>query len=373
MRKLLFIVLLIALFSIPVYSHALSTNAKSAVVIERQTGYVLFDQAADKRMPMASTTKIITALVALEKAPLDTEIIVPKNAVGIEGTSLYLKEGEKISLESLLYGVLLSSANDASVAVAMVVSGSVETFVGEMNLLAEKVGCTQTHFENPHGLDHEEHYTTARELALLTQYAMENPVFSQMVSTKQIRVTSEIPLEEASDDGALFENYTRLLINHHRLVKNNDCFIGGKTGFTKRCGRCLVSVFEEEGKNLIIVTLSDPDDWRDHTNLAESLAKQLKKYTLLEENELILSCPVFGASRGEFKAINALPLTVMLPENITITKKVVLYPCNAPISEGQVVGEVSFWVEDKEIEKSPIIATENVAPYTPPKKFFGLF
>jgi D-alanyl-D-alanine carboxypeptidase len=179
-------------------------------------------------------------------------VTVPPEAAGVEGSSVYLKAGEKIKLEDLLYALMLSSANDAAAAIAISVSGSIDAFAELMNAKARELGLENTHFENPHGLDVEEHYTTAYELAKIAAYALENEMFAKIVST----VKHIVP---ASEGG-----YARALVNHNRLLREYDDIIGVKTGFTKKCGRTLVSAARRGGVTLVCVTLCDGDDWRDH-------------------------------------------------------------------------------------------------------------
>ena len=205
-----------------------SVSAKSAVLINAEDNGIIFSHNCNEKLPMASTTKIMTALVALENCPLDEKIIVDASAVGVEGSSVYLQKGEVLTLRQLLYALLLQSANDAATAIAVHVGGDVEGFARMMNEKAQKLGLHNTHFTNPHGLDDENHYTTAYELALVASAALKNPEFQKIVST----VKTEIPKG----------NEARYLVNHNRLLREYDGCIGVKTGFTRRCGRCLVSV-----------------------------------------------------------------------------------------------------------------------------------
>ena len=230
-------------------------SAKSACLIDATSGRVLYSKNSNQRMPMASTTKIMTAIVAIESGmPLNTQIKVPLEAVGVEGSSAYLKQNEVVTLELLLYALMLSSANDAAMAIAHTICGSAEKFVDLMNSKAYNLGLTNTHFTNPHGLYDEEHYTTAEELAKIMAYAMQNSDFANITSCQKKAFSR--------DDGTSF-----LFTNHNRLLKYYDGTIGGKTGFTKKSGRCLVSCAERDGLRLIAVSLSAPDDWNDHKKL----------------------------------------------------------------------------------------------------------
>ena len=226
-----------------------AVSAASAALYCPATGEFAFTQNADARRGMASTTKIMTALVAIENGNADAEIVIPGAAVGVEGSSLYLKAGEKMTLRDLLYGLLLQSANDAAEAIAIAIGGSVEGFADLMNEKAAALGMADTHFANPNGLDDEEHYSTARDMAQLARAAVNEPTLLRMASTRQ-----------ASIGG-------RTLTNHNKLLSRMEGCLGLKTGYTKAAGRTLVSCAEKDGRRLVAVTLRDGDDWNDHEAL----------------------------------------------------------------------------------------------------------
>lgn len=217
---------------------------KSAILIEASSGRVLYEKNACERLPMASTTKIATALTVLNNANLDDVVTVDKRAVGVEGSSLYLREGEKLTVKELLYGLMLRSGNDAAVALALHVGGSVEQFVELMNNEAKKAGATNTSFTNPHGLHNDNHYTTAYDLALITKRAMQNQEFLKIVSSKSAVI---------ANDG--FE-YKRSLTNKNKLLTNYEYANGVKTGYTKKAGRCFVGSAVKDGMQLIAVVLN---------------------------------------------------------------------------------------------------------------------
>ena len=227
-------------------------NAKSAVIIDAKSGAVLFEKNAHTRLPMASTTKIMTALAVLENASPDTVIEIPKEAAGVEGSSIYLRAGETMTVKELLYGLLLESGNDAATALAIGVFGSVEGCCDYMNERCHNMGLVDTNFENPHGLDSENHYTTAYELALITKEAMKNSLFRQIVSTENYIVQGENP---------------KYFSNHNRLLKTYEHAVGVKTGYTSKSGRCLVSAGTDGDEEYIAVTLNDPLDWQDHKDM----------------------------------------------------------------------------------------------------------
>lgn len=260
-----FLVLIFILYTTVVSSaDSLSLSAKSAALYDSSSKSFLYTKNADVRLPMASTTKIMTALVAIESCPIDKDVLISDKAIGIEGSSLYLKKGEIMPMCDLLLGLMLRSANDAAAAIAYEISGSIEAFCDKMNEKAKELGLTDTHFTNPHGLDDEEHYTTARELALIAAAALENDTFREIVSSKKSTVTNS--------DGEV-----RLLINHNKLLNMYDGAIGVKTGYTKRSGRSLVGAAERDGNSLISVTINAPDDWNDHKILLDYGFKKLEK------------------------------------------------------------------------------------------------
>ncbi|MBO4217627.1 MAG: D-alanyl-D-alanine carboxypeptidase [Clostridia bacterium] len=254
--KTAFAVLLIVLtacFPLPVYAErSVSVSAESAVLITPDGG-IIYEKNARKRRGMASTTKIMTALVAIENLSLDDIIAFPAEARS-EGSSAYFEEGENVTVRDLLYALMLRSANDAAECLAIAAAGSIGGFADMMNERAEKIGLSDTHFVNPHGLDAEGHYSTALDMARLTAEALKNDAFREIVSTKGYVCRS------------LSGGYDRTFRNHNRLLGRDGIF-GVKTGYTSACGRCLVTACERGGKTLIAVTLSAPDDWNDHLEL----------------------------------------------------------------------------------------------------------
>ena len=260
----IFLIFVFILYSTVIFSASdMRLSAKSAVLYDPHSESFLYSKNADTRLPMASTTKIMTALVAIESASLEATVDISDDAIGTEGSSLYLKEGERMTMGDLLFGLMLRSANDAAAAIAYEISGSIEAFADKMNEKAESLGLTDTHFTNPHGLDDKEHYTTARELAIITGEALKNDTFLQIVSTKKQIITNS--------DGE-----SRLLINHNKLLNMYENTIGVKTGFTKKSGRCLVGAAERDGVRLITVTINAPDDWKDHIALFDYGFSKLK-------------------------------------------------------------------------------------------------
>jgi D-alanyl-D-alanine carboxypeptidase (penicillin-binding protein 5/6) len=241
--------LLCCIFTVlPTSTTVKAESEKAMAVIEKSSGRVLYSYNENAKLPMASTTKIVTCITVIENCEdLDKVVAVPDCAVGVEGSSIYLKRGEKLKIRDLLYGLMLRSGNDCAVALAMTVGGNVENFAKLMNETARKAGAENTNFVNPHGLHDDNHYTTALDLAKISAYAMKNKEFYEIVSTKQKR----IPYGE--------EDYDRVLLNKNKILSRVEGADGVKTGYTKKAGRCLVSSATRDGMNVICVVLNCPD------------------------------------------------------------------------------------------------------------------
>ena len=249
-KKQIVAVLCTALLCCGLTAHpwAVQTSASAAILMEADSGRVLYEQNADQQMLIASTTKIMTALVAIENCAPD-DVVTVTQAHMAEGSSMYLKPGETVELETLLYGLMLCSGNDAALAIADHCGPGIDAFVEKMNAKAAELGMAHTSFANPNGLDDEKQYSTARDMAVLAAYSMENESFARIVSTKSITIGN------------------RTMVNHNKLLNQYEGCIGLKTGFTKAAGRTLVSCAERNGMRLIAVTLKDGNDWADHAAL----------------------------------------------------------------------------------------------------------
>lgn len=337
-----------------------SVSAKSAILMEARERTVLYQQNAFVRMPMASTTKIMTAIVAIESGNVKRTVSVPLAATGIEGSSIYLYPEERLTVEELLYALLLESANDAAAALAIAVAGSVDAFADRMNAKADELGLTATHFVNPHGLDHENHYTTAYDLALITAYALENETFRAICAT----VKKTISLK--GDEG------TRVLVNHNKLLTRYEGAIGVKTGFTKKSGRCLVSAAERDGLTLIAVTLSAPDDWKDHSALLDFGFTRYERVSLAAEGATLSSLSVTG---GESEAVGVTPSedvsAVLRRDHGTVDCRIEAAPfCIAPVKKGTTVGRAVWTCDGREIATVPLVATSDVLSKKAERKGF---
>ncbi|MBQ7380648.1 MAG: D-alanyl-D-alanine carboxypeptidase [Clostridia bacterium] len=353
MKRLLacfFALIFLLTLPLPCYAEGLSVSAKSAILMDASTGQVLYQKNAFVRMPMASTTKIMTALVAIESFDLEKEIEVSPDATGIEGSSIYLYPNERLTMEALLYALMLESANDAATAIAIAVAGDTEAFAEKMNQKAEALELCDTHFENPHGLDGAEHYTTAYDLAKLTSYALSNQTFLKICSTYKMK----IPLN--TDEGV------RVLVNHNKMLHLYDGAIGVKTGFTKKSGRCLVSAAEREGLRLVAVTLSAPDDWDDHKAMLDFGFSRYVRKTFAQEGKYSVSLPVVNGKGETVTAVNSDALSATLKkEHGEITYRIeaprFLY---APVKKGDVVGKVVCVCDGKEVATSDLVASESI-------------
>lgn len=334
MRKLFICLLFLQIF----YLSAGAVSAKSAVVIDADTGAVLFAQNENEVLSMASTTKIMTALIAIENGNLEREYSVKKEYTLVEGSSMYLKENEKISILDTLYGLMLMSGNDAALAIAGE-CGGFDAFVDKMNNKAIELGLENTHFENPNGLDAETHHTTALELAKLTAYAMQNPTFAQIVSTET------------------YTSGTRTMTNHNKLLKIYENCIGVKTGYTKKSGRCLVSAAEQNSRTLIAVTLNDPDDWNDHISMLNNAFELYKPTVIQKSGNIIGEVNCQGGTENNIKLSGSSDITLWLTDeeknnlSFTISGRPFVY---APAHVGQIYGTINYTLNDK------VLATDDL-------------
>ncbi len=278
-----------------------SVKADSAIVIDMDSRSVLYQKSADVIRGMASTTKIMTALIAIENGNPDQEFLIPKNAVGIEGSSVYLSEGEPLTLRELLYCLLLESGNDAATAIAICVGGSEEAFIKMMNERASELGLEHTNFTNPHGLSDPDHHTTARELAIITAEAMQETLFREICATKAKSVRR---------DG--IEN-ARTLTNHNKLLTSFDGANGVKTGYTERDGKCLVSSATRDGLTVIAVTLDDPSPTATHAELLNKSLTEFSRVRIAKAGEIKAVIPINNGSADFITATNTADVFATLP------------------------------------------------------------
>lgn len=322
-------------------------SAECAALMCVQTGELLFEKNAYEKHSMASTTKIMTSLLAIEEYTPSREVKVNSSMLGVEGTSMGLLPGDTVTLEGLVYGMLLQSGNDAANVTAIALGGSVENFALMMNNRAEEIGMTGTNFVTPSGLDDENHYSTAYDMALLGCEAVKNTEFLSICSQKSAAVYYGNP------------PYRRTLSNHNRLLSSYDGAIGIKTGFTKKSGRCLVSCAQREGVTLVAVTLNAPNDWQDHRKMLDY------GFSVMESSDGVyntdgLSIPVVG---GVSSSVSLNCEKVRLIGETDGIKTVFLSQqfLYAPVESGQVVGQVQWLRGDAVIASSPVTANEDIA------------
>lgn len=347
--------LLAAILFIPVGA----VSAEKAIVVDGLTGRVLYERNSDTKSLIASTTKIMTALVVCEQCNVLDRVAIPREAVGIEGSSIYLREGEILTVQELLYGMMLQSGNDAATALAIYCGGTVEGFAQLMNDKAHRLKMENTHFVNPHGLDAPDHYSTAEDLARLAAYAMENPVFYRTVSAKTVKIGD------------------RYLRNHNKLLWSLEGADGVKTGFTRAAGRILVSSAARQGRRIIAVTINAPDDWNDHKKLMEDGFSRYCVKTLVSSGDCLGTVEVAGGTAGKVKVLAAEDFCFAMAEGES-WETVLPDPgfVYAPIVQGQEAGYAHISVNGVTVGKIPLeygqtVETEPEMSQPWWKKLFG--
>lgn len=325
----------------------IEVSARSAILCTAD-GRVIFEKNSGVSLPMASITKVMSVIIALENnSDLSASVLVPKQAVGIEGSSVYLTEGERVTLEMLIYSAMLESANDAVTALAILTAGSLDAFVQLMNEKARALSMTATHFCNPHGLHESEHFTTARDYAVLMSYALENETFCKVIATKKA------VFQKA--DGSM----SRVLTNHNRLLNTCQGMLGGKTGFTKASGRTLVTAAKRNGTTLICVTIDAPSDWNDHTEMYQKGFEAVK--TVSFGKELTAEVPIAAGQSESVCAVLIEPIAFTVEANDEITYAVKLpHMAFAPIEGGETLGVAEFYKNGKLIKEVPLVAQATV-------------
>ena len=353
LKKLCLTLILVIFFSFSAYSADVpSLSASSAVLINAVTKEIIYEKNAYTHRSMASTTKIMTGILAIESGRL-SEIVTAKN-MEAEGTSIGLKNGYRLTLEALVWGMMLESGNDAAKLTAAYLSGSEENFASLMNDKASEIGMRSTNFVTASGLDADEHYSTAYDMALLGAYAVSNPVFREICSAKTKRI-------EFIEPGIV-----RTFSNHNRLLSSCEGVFGIKTGFTKKSGRCLVTACEREGTVLVAVTLNAGDDWNDHRKLYDY------GYDICEKKELFISIPdgikVYGGICDNVRIRpESNPISVSLRDkSCDITQQIYLPEfIYAPIKKGDILGEVQLIKDGRVISESSIISSEDIPSAEP--------
>lgn len=328
----------------------IDSSARSAILIERETGRVLLSHNASEKLPMASTTKVMTALLTLEYGKLDDVVTVGRNAYGVPGTSIYLNLGERILLRDLLYGLMLASGNDAAVAIAEHIGGSVEDFCRMMTERAAQLGCTDTVFLTPHGLPKDGHYTTAHDLALIAREAMSHELFREIVSTRR----ASIPWEGRS--------YQRILNNKNRLLSDYEGATGIKTGYTKAAGRCLVFGAKRDGLEVIGVVLRCGDWFDEAARLMDMGFERYEMFTAMDTGETIRVLPVHEGTQETVCILTGNRLSAVVPKGaIPVLEYDLPDTVEAGQEHGQVVGEARMVLDGEVIASAPLVLGETLA------------
>ncbi|WP_018131946.1 D-alanyl-D-alanine carboxypeptidase family protein [Effusibacillus pohliae] len=326
--------------------------AETAALIDVQSGRVLYGKEMNKRMRIASLTKIMTAIIAIESGKLEETVTTSRNAYGVEGSSIYLALGEKQKLIDLVYAIMLRSGNDAATAIAEHVGGgSVQKFVDMMNDKVKQLGLSGTHFANPHGLDADGHYSTAHDMAVITAYALRNPIFSEVVRTKVKR----IPWEG--------KEWDRVMRNKNKMLYRYEGADGVKTGYTEAAGRCLASSATRDGRQLAVIVLNDGQDWDDSAKLLDYGFTKYRYAESWKQDEVVAALPVKNgtAETVEIVAQSSLGYPVREEEQGLLRKEVDLpQKLKAPIRAGEKIGEVTLYFDGQKIGSVPLVARTTV-------------
>ncbi|MDO4982383.1 MAG: D-alanyl-D-alanine carboxypeptidase family protein [Eubacteriales bacterium] len=316
-----------------------AVSAKCCAVMYH--GRCLYEKNADLRVPIASTTKLMTAVVVIENCDMDEIVTIDSECCGIEGSSMYLEAGQELTTEELLKGLLLVSGNDAAAALAKHTAGSVDAFAELMNRKAAELGMDDTHFTNPHGLNDPMHYSTARDMARLMEYCLQNSIFREINALKSCTVNG------------------LTLINHNKLLLMCRGCTGGKTGFTEAAGRCLVSSCERNGAELVCVTLNDPDDWKDHLTLYD---RAYSEYELRNVTDGIrFSVPIISAETDRAYLIPEGSNTVFIKRGseAKLTARLPWFVF-APVQKGEAGGKAEISVDGEQIGEYYLVYSDNI-------------
>lgn len=348
MRRIILGIILILLLTNSAIHAAPLISAQSAVLIDVESKRVLFEQNAHVKLPMASTTKIMTALVALKRGNINDIVEIDKDSVGIEGSSIYLYDGEKISLEDLLYGLMLRSGNDAAMAIGKHIGGDIDTFVKMMNEESKKIGANNTNFMNPHGLHDDNHYTTAYDLALITSKAMELEEFKEISRTKSWTANRE-------------KNF--IFYNKNKTLWEYEGGDGVKTGYTTRAGRCLVTSATRNGIQLIAVVLNDYNWFQDCYALMDYGFDNYKAYDIIKKGQPIKKLPVLYGEKEDVTLVTEEGFSYLLAEE-ELEKIKVDYRLKeniiAPVNKGDILGNANVYLEGKLIYRGNVVANEDI-------------
>ncbi len=351
LKKNIFILIFTVVLFISSYSYGQkpTISAQSAILMDKESGRILIEYNPYIKLPMASTTKIMTALIALEKGNINDKVEIKQHSIGVEGSSIYLYEGEIISLEDLLYGLMLRSGNDAAVAIADYIGGSIEQFVSMMNQKSKIIGANNTNFVNPHGLHDDNHYTTAYDLALITREAMNIEKFAEIVKSKTWKAHRE---------------KNNLFYNKNNTLWEYEGGDGVKTGYTIRAGRCLVSSATRSGHTLIAIVLNDRNWFEDCYTLLDYGFKHFKNYVIFDKGQCLKEISVVNGKKDFVPVIIKDLFTYPLKEEELDKVKIYIdLPDEiiAPIEKEQIIGKAKVYLDGVLIHEEDIVSKENIA------------
>lgn len=327
----------------------ITTSAKAMCVLEKYSGRVIAGKNEEMQLPMASTTKIVTAITVIQNCKnLDEIIQVDDTAIGIEGSSIYLRQGELISIKDLLYGLMLRSGNDSAVALACHVGGSVEGFAELMNETAKNIGATNSNFVTPHGLDHKDHYTTAYDLALITAYSLNNPVFKEIVSTK----THIVEATNMSDK--------RYMTNKNRLLTSLDGCCGVKTGFTKKAGRCLVSATERNNQTFVCVVLNCGPMFEESASMLNTAHALYENQKIVDRNQEIYNEYIIDKTQGKLYLYAEEDFYYPISKNEINNLKLEYNVKLDNAKEGDIVGEIKVFLKNDLLKTIKLVTMNKI-------------
>lgn len=346
MKRLICLIITLSILlalGIPALADEIAISAKSAILVCADTGDVLYEKNSDERMNIASITKIMTAILVIENCEdLDAKVKIKSEYCNIEGSSMYLEAGKSYTVRELLYGMMLASGNDAATALSCFISGSTAKFARLMNEKATELGMNNSSFKNPHGLDEEEHYSTAQDMALLMSYCMKNPDFREIASCK------------SKDIGEL------TFVNHNKLLWNCEGCIGGKTGFTETAGRTLVSCAKRGDMTLVCVTLGAPDDWNDHMKLYDFGFENYKETCFLHDG-FSFDIPIISGEQDKTEIAPEEDICIFTRADAIVKARFELpRMVFAGGVEGEKAGVIKVFVDGKLAEEKNLVYTDNV-------------
>jgi D-alanyl-D-alanine carboxypeptidase len=341
------ILVFVGMFGSQVKASEIYVNARTAVAIDSKSKIILFEKDAHMLVPMASTTKIMTALVALSYGDLDRKIEISSKAANINGSTVGYRKGEFIPLKELIYGLMLRSGNDAAIAISEGIAGSVEEFVKLMNEYANQIGVYSTHFESPHGLDSENHYSTAYDLAVVTSKARENKLFNDIVQSKDV-------------DGKEL-GFTRSYHNINKILWQLPNATGVKTGYTGNAGKCLVTSVDIKGNDVVIVVLNSPSRWKETQKINDYVVKNYEYKKLFSKGDIIAEVPVEnGKENAKLVTDEDINIPVKQGSNYEVKISKPSFKVNAPVKANSKLGSFSVLVQNKNIYTKHLVAEKNV-------------